>query len=146
MRIKNILIISALLLMSVHAEVQNLTGYMWENRLLVVLTDSFENQEYQKQIAELVTDTAGLKERRLIIYHAAPEKFAKGIAPKNWEISSEFYSDLKKLESPFEVILIGLDGGVKLRKDRLLSLKELFGTIDAMPMRMNELRLQKSQK
>ena len=40
------------------------------------------------------------------------------------------------------MVLIGLDGGVKLEKQEVLSMKELFSIIDAMPMRANELRNQ----
>jgi hypothetical protein len=40
----------------------------------------------------------------------------------------------------FEVILIGKDGGVKLRAKTPISIQELFSLIDAMPMRRQELR------
>jgi hypothetical protein len=40
----------------------------------------------------------------------------------------------------FEIILIGLDGGIKLRKNDIVSREELFSIIDAMPMRRNEMR------
>lgn len=38
-----------------------------------------------------------------------------------------------------EVILIGKDGGIKSRFDRV-DLKAIFSDIDAMPMRQNEMR------
>ena len=40
----------------------------------------------------------------------------------------------------FEVVLIGLDGGIKLRQTKLVSLDKLFTLIDGMPMRRNELK------
>jgi hypothetical protein len=40
----------------------------------------------------------------------------------------------------FEIILIGKDGGVKLRSKTPISLEELFSLIDAMPMRRQEMR------
>jgi len=36
------------------------------------------------------------------------------------------------------VLLVGKDGGVKLRRAAAISADELFGTIDAMPMRRSE--------
>ncbi|OHX63799.1 hypothetical protein NH26_24710 [Flammeovirga pacifica] len=40
----------------------------------------------------------------------------------------------------FEVVLIGLDGGVKLRQSTILSKKALYDKIDSMPMRRAELQ------
>jgi hypothetical protein len=37
-------------------------------------------------------------------------------------------------------ILVGKDGGVKFRQDRILELKEIFRVIDAMPMRQQEMK------
>ena len=39
----------------------------------------------------------------------------------------------------FEVLLVGKDGGVKLRQETPLSVDDLFATIDAMPMRQREM-------
>ena len=39
------------------------------------------------------------------------------------------------------MILIGLDGGIKLEQTTILKKKELFRIIDSMPMRMEELRI-----
>ena len=40
----------------------------------------------------------------------------------------------------FAVILLGKDGGAKLRSSRPLSMQKLNETIDAMPMRQDEMR------
>ncbi len=40
----------------------------------------------------------------------------------------------------FAVILVGKDGGAKLRSAKPLSMKKLIETIDAMPMRQDEMR------
>ncbi len=42
--------------------------------------------------------------------------------------------------STFAVLLIGKDGGVKLRSGRPFALHALFDAIDAMPMRQDEMR------
>lgn len=41
----------------------------------------------------------------------------------------------------FGVLLVGRDGGVKLRSDRRIEIAELSRTIDAMPMRRHEMRV-----
>jgi hypothetical protein len=45
-------------------------------------------------------------------------------------------------DSPFLVVLIGKDGTMKLRRERVLSKNELLGIIDAMPMRRAEMQEQ----
>jgi hypothetical protein len=46
--------------------------------------------------------------------------------------------------SSFTVILLGKDGGEKLRSHKPLTLKKLNDTIDAMPMRQEEMRARRS--
>ena len=40
----------------------------------------------------------------------------------------------------FRVVLVGKDGGAKLASDAPIPPSRLFGTIDAMPMRRQEMR------
>ena len=40
----------------------------------------------------------------------------------------------------FRVVLIGKDGGVKLRQEEPISVADLFALIDSMPMRKQEMR------
>jgi len=42
--------------------------------------------------------------------------------------------------SKFTFILVGKDGGEKYRCNKLLSIQQLFGLVDAMPMRNAEMR------
>ncbi|RYG45300.1 DUF4174 domain-containing protein [bacterium] len=48
-----------------------------------------------------------------------------------------------QLPEGFSVALIGKDGGVKLRRTEPIDSKELFGIIDAMPMRQEEMASRK---
>jgi hypothetical protein len=47
---------------------------------------------------------------------------------------------LKTITSIFSAVLIGKDGGVKLRQTKPITSALLFATIDAMPMRQQEMR------
>ena len=44
------------------------------------------------------------------------------------------------------VVLIGKDGGVKLRREGEIDLDEIFERIDGMPMRRNEMRRSQSPR
>ena len=119
---------------------QDISSHLWKNRLLLLLTDSANNKVYDDQLAALRTNSEGLIERKLIIYKITPDKYNIGLDENNWIVSSKLYNDFKKdNNSEFEVILIGLDGGIKARKSEFMSIKELFGRIDSMPMRLREL-------
>ena len=60
----------------------------------------------------------------------------QGAAPDNEALRARFGVAAEE----FAVILVGKDGGEKLRTDEVLSPTRLFTTIDAMPMRRREMR------
>jgi len=123
---------------------QEIAGHLWENRVLLVLTTKTNLATYKNQVKELQSDIEGLNDRKLVIYHSTPTKYK--VNGNNWKNSNELYKRFKKTTSPFEIILIGLDGGNKLHKTELVKISELFSIIDAMPMRSNEMKRKNSEK
>ena len=116
---------------------QDLKEHQWENRVLLILSD--DGALVKKQIEILQKKSEGLKERKLIIYRIYPKEYFKGINNHHASFPSN-YSQLKKKKKNLEIVLIGLDGGVKLRQTELLDLEKLFTLIDGMPMRRQELK------
>jgi len=84
------------------------------NRILVISAPAREDKTYQRQAADLIAAWAGLVERDFVV-----QTVFNGRA--------------------FSVVLIGKDGGEKLRRDSFLSTRELFAFVDAMPMRRAEM-------
>ncbi|MFZ4681470.1 MAG: DUF4174 domain-containing protein [Terrimicrobiaceae bacterium] len=84
------------------------------HRILVISAPSQENVDFQKQAAELLAAWDGLIERDFVV----KTRFQEG---------------------DFSVVLIGKDGGEKLRRNSVLSTRELFAIVDAMPMRRAEM-------
>ena len=84
------------------------------NRVLVITAPSREDETYQQQAAELVAEWSGLVERDFVV-------------------QTRFNA------RAFSVVLIGKDGGEKLRRDTVLTTRELFAIVDAMPMRRAEM-------
>ena len=82
-----------------------------------------------KQLAILQQNEAGLKEREITVktYNITVQN---GEATK-WKIEPS---------ASFIFLLIGKDGGEKLRSDSLVNADRLFSVIDAMPMRKNEMK------
>jgi len=145
---KYIKLIFLLLIMSSYSEnsvAQDFSTHKWENRLVLILTDNTDNEKYLNQVQELKNEPDGIKERKIVVYHITPEKFKTGLSGEKWQKSETEYRRYKKTDSQPEIILLGLDGGVKLRAEEFLSTQKLFETIDAMPMRMQEMRRNKNK-
>lgn len=122
------------------AHAQILSTHQWENRLVLILTKDKDNEDYRQQLQELREHEEGVRERKLKVYHVTPMEFRLGLKePTPWQ-PSDIYDAYKKEGSDFQVILIGLDGTVKLDQQKVLSADKLFETIDAMPMRQAEMR------
>ncbi len=119
---------------------QDLSSHQWEDRILLIFTESKNNPEFEKQISALQENLKGLKERKLVVYQITPKQVKKGfLANSEWQENENFYSKKTK-NSPFEIQLIGLDGGIKMTGRNFTEPLEIFGKIDSMPMRRAEMR------
>lgn len=120
---------------------QEISSHQGEDRLLLVLAEDSADEDFQKQMKILKESRKGLEDRKLVVYQIFPGKYKKGLndeAP--WRASGDLYKKFKSVNSKFEVILIGLDGGQKLKESNTLPVQAIFSTIDAMPMRKAEMR------
>lgn len=124
----------------------DLNDYRWKNRLLLLFAPSSDVNEFKGQKRELQSQWEGVLDRDLIIM----EIFLKGDSRlMNDQLSQESGEQLRRQfrvePDRFEVILIGKDGTVKLRNSGQVPVSDLFGLIDAMPMRQDEMRRKKNQ-
>ena len=97
-------------------------------RVIALYTYNINNVAYQQQIKLLEADEPGLTDRNIII---------KSIIYNN-HTESRFKA--QNIKGGFTLILIGKDGGEKFRSNKAVPLKQLYGLIDAMPMRRAEMR------
>ena len=86
-----------------------------DRRVLIVSAPSLADDAYRTQAALLLPAWTGLLER-------------------DFTVETRF--DTKT----FSVVLVGKDGGEKLRRTTPLAPAELFALVDAMPMRRAEMR------
>ncbi|MEJ1221435.1 DUF4174 domain-containing protein [Sediminicola sp. 1XM1-17] len=117
---------------------QELSSHQWKNRLLLILVDNESDDIYKAQIAELKAHQKGMEERKLLTYQILPSRYSVGLTGQQWQRSKKLYQQYKKTNASFEIVLIGLDGGVKLPRSNFMSSDALFDIIDAMPMRIRE--------
>ena len=102
-------------------------SFLWTNRPVIVFADSPADPRFIEQIALLEDQIEALRERDVVVL-TDTDPAAK--------------SDLRTELRPrgFMMVLIGKDGGVKLRKPFPWDVRELSRVIDKMPMRQQEIR------
>jgi hypothetical protein len=109
-------------------------------RPLLIFTARPDDPLLAEQLRLLVGQAAGVEDRELVPI-ALP---LHGVAPTPEHLSSAEAERLRHqlhIEADrFTVVLIGKDGGEKVRATQPIRPGELFATIDAMPMRQDEMR------
>ena len=114
----------------------------WENRVILYTLAEEDRKAFAEAVAE---HRAGLGERHLVLIGdaaALPDKGPDGgISGAEREWLREHYAMDAGVT---ELLLIGKDGGVKERIDRV-DFPFLFAAIDRMPMRRAEMRRQREE-
>ena len=105
----------------------NLDDFLWVNRPIVVLADSPDDPRFLEQLRLLEKRLPDLKERDVVVIT---------------DTDPSQQTDLRQALRPrgFMLVLIGKDGGIKLRKPSPWSVREISRIIDKMPMRRQEIR------
>ena len=105
----------------------DLNAYLWTHRPVVVFADTPADPRFIEQIDLLVARADALLDRDVVV-----------IADTDPATTSPLRRKLRP--RGFMLVLIGKDGGVKLRKPFPWDVRELSRTIDKMPMRQREIR------
>ena len=103
------------------------------HRLVVIVAEPNDPRAIQENTA-LQQDDAGLRQRDVVVQKITPEAARRdradlGVGP----------------DTTFEVLLVGKDGRVKLRRENLVAPSEITALIDTMPMRQEEMKQQTLQ-
>ena len=123
---------------------QNLSDYQWKNRVLIIKYNDHSKDLFKEQRAFLEGEAKGLKERKMLLVFCKDNDCTFKDYVKD-EVYTLQNGKRVKLDFPwkdkatFELVLLGLDGGVKFRKDSPITSEELYAIIDGMPMRRAEL-------
>jgi hypothetical protein len=112
---------------------QWLADHQWKNRIILLCAPSASSAELKRQRELFAADPTGIKERDLIVRELLTDKLSE---------ADQAYvkRTLNVSEGGFQVLLIGKDGGVKIRQGTPLGLKKLYSTIDGMYMRQQEMK------
>ncbi len=118
----------------------SMDDYVWEKRPLILFAPDETHAIRAAQSSALENQSDALRERDMVFIevigqtthidgHAAPELHADTLRRRYGVAAGDAVA-----------LLVGKDGGVKLRQTRAIEASTLFETIDAMPMRRHEIR------
>jgi len=120
---------------------QDLSKHHWEDRLILLLTEDLENEDFNNQLQELEMGLKELEDRKVVVYQVYQHQMKVGFAEgAQWTTATNLYKKYDEKDSPFEFYLIGLDGKIKLKDYNCVSLDKILDLIDSMPMRKEKLR------
>ena len=114
---------------------QSLKDYQWKNRLLFVLNPDGNSPLSHPQLVAFKDRSAAVEERQLLIMVLHHDKLMDIHGNELKQDPGDIpFNDFKG------VILIGKDGGVKLKEPFTVDPEVIFNLIDSMPMRRAEIK------
>lgn len=118
---------------------ESLSQFEWKNRVLVLFGES-DNEKLRKQLDTLADQKPELTDRDMVVLHVEGNE-VRTIFGDSAKLNARGLSaEAKAPAGQFEAILVGKDGGIKLRSENVVSTAELFDLVDRMPMRQAEQR------
>jgi hypothetical protein len=124
-----------------------LKEYVWKNRLLLVFAPSEDDARYRGLERELRKHGDAILERDLLVFHVLENGVSRlGRSPIDTQSASLLRDRFSVNQGQFLVVLIGKDGGEKLRRGDEVDITEIFSLIDSMPMRQREMRERRGEK
>ncbi|KQO72582.1 hypothetical protein ASF22_12670 [Methylobacterium sp. Leaf87] len=106
-----------------------LAAHRWKARVVVMSAPGPDDPHLLRQRALLAAVPDGVRDRDLVVLEAVGTTAeARGLRAR-----------LSLPDASFRVVLVGKDGGTKLDAAAPLPAETLFSTIDAMPMRRDEM-------
>lgn len=122
-----------------------LSQFHWKNRLLFLFAPKRSHPVFDTLHKSIAAQQAEVEDRDLLVFEILESDPSVMNSDRLDPQTAQYLR--KKLDAPrgeFTVILIGKDGGVKLKRQEKIQLEDIFALIDAMPMRQEEMR-QKAQ-
>ena len=120
-----------------------LAEFQWRKRVVLLFAPN-ATTSLAEQAKDLLSDKSGLAERDIVIVAVRGTTEVEtvfGDAPGPAATASALRRHFQVAETAgFTAVLVGKDGGEKLRETHPIRRDALYAVIDAMPMRRNEAR------
>ena len=119
----------------------SLGDYQWENRLLVVSSPAPDEPKFSRQLQQVAAKGREFGERDLVLISLATDGRSRAGKRKLDPTQVEAIRAALGIDAgAFAVLLIGKDGTVKLSKNTVVPMDDIYALIDTMPMRQREMR------
>jgi hypothetical protein len=129
----------AVVLISTTTMSQNLDSFKWENRILLLKDSDFSSGELEEQLKVLQNHLEKLRERDILVFIVTNDAVLDTLKRKTI-LKSKQIIEAYGLKDFQGLILIGKDGGIKLKESFVVSPQAIFTLIDGMPMRQAEMK------
>jgi len=139
MRFPRFSILLALLMFTSITIAQDLNKYQWKNRILILKDVDLNSDALQNQLKKLQSNHEKLNDRELLLFLVTDTSVynsQKDLTDLQPEAIIKKY-DLNEFKG---VVLIGKDGGIKLKEKFVVNPSTIFELIDGMPMRISEIK------
>ena len=122
----------------------DLSQFQWKNRLLFLFAPNRSHPLFDA-LQESIAIVQMLADRDLVVFEileSGPSRM--DMTDLNSQVAQSLRYKFDVRLDQFAAILVGKDGGIKLNRQDETRLDDIFGLIDSMPMRREEMR-QKSR-
>jgi len=118
----------------------DITQFQWKNRLLFLFAPDSRHPFFESLRAEIIAQKAEVDDRDLVVFEVLERESSRmGDTLLGKEAADAIRKRFAAAPNRFTVILVGKDGGIKLKRNEETDLREIFALIDSMPMRQNEM-------
>jgi hypothetical protein len=120
--------------------VASMSDYRWKKRPLVVFAGTGADERLSAQKNAVTANRGGFAERDMVVIWVVGDRVSTDLGPAPGLTAAALRSRYGVDAKSFRSLLIGKDGGVKISSANPITAGTLFATIDAMPMRRDEMR------
>ncbi|HEY9908197.1 MAG TPA: DUF4174 domain-containing protein [Thermosynechococcaceae cyanobacterium] len=118
----------------------NLSDYQWQHRVALIFAPSERSPAYQQQMQAWQAEAEGMQDRDLKVVEILVGESRADRQIITAASANRLRQQFGVTTEDFAVILVGKDGTEKQRSQAPVDPTVLFRTIDAMPMRQQEMR------
>jgi hypothetical protein len=120
--------------------------YQWKKRPVVVFAPSESDARLVRQKATINGARTSFLDRDVVVVYVIGGVASHDLGPGPGMSGAALRSRFRASEGAFRVLLVGKDGGIKLDSPAPIAANDLFGEIDRMPMRRDEIRKRATDK
>jgi hypothetical protein len=119
----------------------DLTQFKWKNRLLFIFAPDANHALFKNLRGEVTAQKEELRDRDVIVFELLEQGPSKmNTSPLDPQQADSIRDHFDISPDAFGMILVGKDGGIKLRRNDQVDIGEIFKFIDSMPMRKIEMQ------